>query len=133
MLYTYQFPTSQSIVLFAVVLMGGIYTRLGRGRRRVLLQILPGAFTVWGISNDWATILFGVGVLQVLTTAPAGIAHQFPRDLAKLGGAALAWRGGSRRPAAARHDRGQRPHRPLRRRDAARLDERRRSSAAPAA
>jgi hypothetical protein len=24
-------------------------------------------------------------VLQVLTTAPAGIAHQFPRDMAKLG------------------------------------------------
>jgi hypothetical protein len=31
------------------------------------------------------TILFGIGVLQVLTTAPAGIAYQFPRDMAKLG------------------------------------------------
>ena len=84
-LYAYQFPTSQSIVLFAVVLMGGIYTLWGAVIAGVLLQVLPGAFTVWGVSSDWATILFGVGVLQVLTTAPPGIAHQLPRDLAKLG------------------------------------------------
>jgi branched-chain amino acid transport system permease protein len=85
LLYAYQFPTSQSIVLFAVVLMGGIYTLWGALIAGVLLQVLPAAFTVWGISSDWATMLFGVGVLQVLTTAPAGIAHQLPRDLAKLG------------------------------------------------
>jgi branched-chain amino acid transport system permease protein len=84
-LYNYQFPTSQSIILFAVVLMGGIYTMWGACVAAVLYQIIPALFTVWGVSNDWATILFGVGALQVLTTAPAGIAHQFPRDMAKLG------------------------------------------------
>jgi branched-chain amino acid transport system permease protein len=84
-LYTYQFPTSQSIVLFAVVLMGGIYTLWGAVIAGVLLQVVPGALTVWGVSSDWATVLFGIGVLQVLTTAPAGIAHQFPRDMARLG------------------------------------------------
>jgi branched-chain amino acid transport system permease protein len=84
-LYNYQFPTSQSIILFAVVLMGGIYTMWGALVAAFLFQIVPAAFTVWGISNDWATILFGVGALQVLTTAPSGIAHQLPRDLAKLG------------------------------------------------
>jgi branched-chain amino acid transport system permease protein len=84
-LYNYQFPTSQSIILFAVVLMGGIYTMWGALVAAFLFQIVPAAFSVWGISNDWATILFGVGALQVLTAAPAGIAHQLPRDLAKLG------------------------------------------------
>jgi len=84
-LYNYQFPTSQSIILFAVALMGGIYTMWGAVVAAFAFQIIPSAFTVWGISNDWATILFGVGALQVLTTAPAGIAHQFPRDMAKLG------------------------------------------------
>jgi hypothetical protein len=29
--------------------------------------------------------LFGLGVLQVLTTAPAGLADQVPKDLARLG------------------------------------------------
>jgi branched-chain amino acid transport system permease protein len=84
-LYNYQFPTSQSVILFAVVLMGGVYTMWGALVAAFLFEIVPSAFTVWGISNDWATILFGIGVLQVLTTAPAGIAHQFPRDMAKLG------------------------------------------------
>jgi branched-chain amino acid transport system permease protein len=84
-LYNYQFPTSTSIILFAVALMGGIYTMWGAVVAAFAFQIIPAAFTVWGISNDWATILFGVGALQVLTTAPAGIAHQFPRDMAKLG------------------------------------------------
>ena len=84
LLYNYQFPTSQSIELFAVVLMGGVYTMWGAIVAMVLFQILPAALTIWGIPNDWATILFGIGILQVLTTAPAGIAHQMPRDLGRL-------------------------------------------------
>ena len=41
------------------------------------------------MSYDWLTILFGIGVLQVLTTAPAGIADQFPKDMKRLGGLIL--------------------------------------------
>ncbi len=37
------------------------------------------------MNDDWLTILFGIGVLQVLLTAPQGIVYQFPRDMAKLG------------------------------------------------
>ena len=84
-LYTYQFPTSQSIVLFAVVLVGGIYTLWGAVVAGVLMWVVPGLFTVWGLPTELPTILFGIGVLQVLTTAPAGIATQLPRDLARLG------------------------------------------------
>ncbi|MGH2850382.1 MAG: branched-chain amino acid ABC transporter permease [Solirubrobacteraceae bacterium] len=85
LLYSYNFPASQSIILFAVALMGGVYTLYGAVLAGVLLKVIPGLLTVWNVSNDWATILFGIGVLQVLTTAPAGIAHQFPRDMARLG------------------------------------------------
>jgi branched-chain amino acid transport system permease protein len=84
-LYNYSFPTQQSVILFAVVLMGGIYTLWGAVLAGVLLWVLPALFTIWGIDSQVPTILFGIGVLQVLTTAPAGIAHQFPRDMAKLG------------------------------------------------
>ena len=84
-LYTFQFPTSQSVILFAVVLMGGIYTVWGAVLAGVLLWVLPALFTIWGVDSQLPTILFGIGVLQVLTTAPAGIAYQFPRDMAKLG------------------------------------------------
>jgi len=84
-LYNYAFPTYQSIELFAVVLMAGIYTLWGAILAAALFWILPALFTVWGINPEIPVILFGIGVLQVLTTAPAGIAHQFPRDMARLG------------------------------------------------
>jgi branched-chain amino acid transport system permease protein len=44
----------------------------------------------WGVSADWLTILFGIGVLQVLTTAPRGVVDQLPKDMARLG--RLIWR-----------------------------------------
>jgi branched-chain amino acid transport system permease protein len=50
----------------------------------LLYQFLPSLLNNWGVSADWLTILFGLGVLQVLTTAPAGLADQVPRDLARL-------------------------------------------------
>jgi branched-chain amino acid transport system permease protein len=49
-----------------------------------LSQFLPALLNNWGVSADWLIILFGLGVLQVLTTAPAGLADQVPRDLARL-------------------------------------------------
>ena len=107
---------------------------VGRGLAALLLQLLPALLNNWGVSPDWLTILFGVGVLQVLTTAPAGIVDQFPKDMARLGRlicrlfrAALAAAGGARR------DRGLRPDRPLRRRHPAGRDERRHSSRGRAA
>jgi branched-chain amino acid transport system permease protein len=84
-LYSIDFQTQDSIVLFAVVLMGGAYSLFGAVVAGFFQQFLPALFTNWGISPDWLTILFGIGVLQVLTTAPRGIVDQLPRDLARLG------------------------------------------------
>ena len=50
-----------------------------------LLRILPALLDDWGISTELLTILFGIGVLQVLLTAPGGLADQVPKDLARLG------------------------------------------------
>jgi branched-chain amino acid transport system permease protein len=84
-LYSIGFPTQDSITLLAVVLMGGAYSLWGALVAALLLQLLPAVLHNWGVSADWLTILFGIGVLQVLTTAPAGLADQVPRDLARLG------------------------------------------------
>jgi branched-chain amino acid transport system permease protein len=84
-LFTLAFPTSDSIVLLAVVLMGGIYTLWGALVAGILMRLLPALLDNWGLPADLLTILFGVGVLQVLLTAPQGIAYQFPRDMARLG------------------------------------------------
>jgi branched-chain amino acid transport system permease protein len=89
-LYSIDFPTQDSITLLAVVLMGGAYSLWGAIIAALLLQLLPALLNNWGVSADWLTILFGIGVLQVLTTAPAGLADQAPKDLVRLGHLLLA-------------------------------------------
>jgi branched-chain amino acid transport system permease protein len=89
-LFTYQFPTSQNIVLLAVVLMGGVFSLWGAVVAGLLFKLLPALLDDWGLPADLLTILFGVGILQVLLTAPAGLVYQFPRDMKALGG--LIWR-----------------------------------------
>ena len=95
-LYSIDFQTPEAITLLAVGLMGGAYSMWGAVIAALLLQLLPPLLNNWGVSADWLTILFGLGVLQVLTTAPAGLADQVPRDLARLG---RLLRGLARRPA----------------------------------
>jgi branched-chain amino acid transport system permease protein len=78
------FSTQDSITLLAVVLMGGTYSVSGAVVAAFLLKFLQQLLNDWGVSPDWLTILFGIGVLQVLTTAPRGIVEQMPKDLANL-------------------------------------------------
>jgi len=83
-LYSIDFQTQDSITLLAVVLMGGAYSMWGAIVAGLLMQLLPAVLNNAGVSPDWLVILFGVGVLQVLTTAPTGIVDQLPRDMARL-------------------------------------------------
>ncbi len=39
----------------------------------------------WGINPNFLLIIFGAGLLQVLLTAPGGLADQLPKDLTRLG------------------------------------------------
>ena len=124
-LYSIDFQTQDSITLLAVVLMGGAYSIWGAIVAGLLLQLLPAILNDLGVSPDWLVILFGIGVLQVLTTAPTGIVDQLPRDIARLFQVHHAARAGARRPVRdRRHDRGLRAHRPLRRRHVAGRHER---------
>jgi branched-chain amino acid transport system permease protein len=80
-----QFPVQNSILLLAVVLMGGVYSLWGAVVAALLLRLLPALLDDWGVSTELLTILFGIGILQVLLTAPGGLADQVPKDLANLG------------------------------------------------
>jgi hypothetical protein len=51
----------------------------------IFYKYLPALLDSWNLPADLLTILFGVGVLQVLLTAPAGIVDQLPKDVARLG------------------------------------------------
>jgi branched-chain amino acid transport system permease protein len=80
------FPTHDSIVLLAVILMGGIYSLWGAVVAGLLVKLLPALLEDWGVSNYVALLLFGIGVLQVLATAPGGLVDQVPKDLKRLFG-----------------------------------------------
>jgi branched-chain amino acid transport system permease protein len=95
-----QFPVQNSITLLAVVLMGGVYNLWGAVAAALFLRLLPALLDDWGVSTELLTILFGLGLLQVLLTAPGGVVDQFPKDMAKLGRAA----GGLLRPKARQRD-----------------------------
>ena len=97
-LYSINFTTQDSIVLLAVALMGGVYNLWGAVIAALLMQLLPAFLQNLGLSYAWLDILFGIGVVLTLTTAPAGIADQFPKDSKRLGG--QIWRH-LHRPAAA--------------------------------
>jgi len=83
-LFSIDFPIQNSIELLAVVLMGGAFALTGAVIAAFLQSFLPALLQIWGVPNDWLIILFGVGVMQVLATAPGGIADQFPKDMKRL-------------------------------------------------
>ena len=83
-LFSIDFPIQNSISLLAVVLMGGVFSLTGAVIAAFLQAFLPALLQNWGVPNDWLIILFGVGVMQVLATAPGGIADQFPKDMMRL-------------------------------------------------
>jgi branched-chain amino acid transport system permease protein len=91
-LYSYQFSgarTIDSVTLLATVLMGGIYSLWGAVVAALLQQLLPALLNDWfqffEKNPDFLLVLFGVGLLQVLVTAPEGLVTQLPKDVRSLG------------------------------------------------
>jgi branched-chain amino acid transport system permease protein len=79
------YATQESITLLAAILMGGIFSLWGALVAGLLLQLLPALLQDWNLPPELLIILFGVGVLQVVVTAPTGLVDQFPKDVANLG------------------------------------------------
>jgi branched-chain amino acid transport system permease protein len=81
----YGFPTQESLTLLAAALIGGIYSLWGAVVAGAFSQLAPYLFQAqWGIDPNYLLIIFGVGLLQVLLTAPGGIVDQLPKDLRNL-------------------------------------------------
>jgi branched-chain amino acid transport system permease protein len=80
------FPTQDSLTLLAAALIGGIYSLWGAVIAGAFSQLAPFLFQAqWGIDPNFLLIIFGVGLLQVLLTAPRGIVVQMPKDVQNLG------------------------------------------------
>ena len=84
-------------------MIGGIFSIWGAIVAGIFNQLLPFLFQAqWGLNPNFLLILFGVGLIQVLLTAPGGLVEQFPKDVANL--VRLIWRGSGRWGKRARRD-----------------------------
>jgi branched-chain amino acid transport system permease protein len=79
------FQTQDSLTLAATALIGGIFSIWGAVVAGAFNQLLPFLFQAqWGVNPNFLLIIFGVGLLQVLLTAPGGLVDQFPKDMKRL-------------------------------------------------
>ncbi|HCY16555.1 MAG TPA: branched-chain amino acid ABC transporter permease [Curvibacter sp.] len=80
------FRASESIMLFALAVVGGARFWLGAVLAGMLYRVLPGLFNNWGWDADLTLVFFGAALLHALMTAPDGIAGQIHGLLRGRGG-----------------------------------------------
>lgn len=83
------FRAPESIMLFALAVVGGARYWLGAVVAAILYRVLPALLSSWGVDSDLAFVIFGAGLLHALITAPDGIAGQIRDGVAKLFGRAV--------------------------------------------
>ncbi|MEY4753165.1 MAG: hypothetical protein RJA44_840 [Pseudomonadota bacterium] len=86
------FAAADSVMLFALTVVGGAYHWLGALLAGLLLRAVPALLTEWEVNGFLAQIFFGAALLHALITAPRGIAGQWLAGLQAL----LARSGGRR-------------------------------------
>ncbi|MGG7565207.1 branched-chain amino acid ABC transporter permease [Rhodovulum sp. DZ06] len=87
------FRAPESVLLFALAVVGGARSWLGVIIAATLYRILPALLNNWGVDADLSFVIFGAGLLHAVITAPDGIAGQ-------VGGLARALVSGRRQEAA---------------------------------
>ena len=70
------FTAGDSVMLFALTVVGGAYHWAGALIAGLLLRAVPALLTDFGVNGYLAMIFFGVALLHALITAPSGIAGQ---------------------------------------------------------
>lgn len=70
------FKASESVLLFALVVVGGTRFWFGAIVTAILYRVVPGLLNNWGVDADLALVFFGAALLHAVITAPDGIAGQ---------------------------------------------------------
>ncbi len=82
------FQPANSILLFALVVIGGARSPAGWVIAALLYRAAPHLLDQWGVDGNISTMIFGVAVLHNLLSAPGGMAEQLGGLGKKLGGLA---------------------------------------------
>jgi len=80
------FPAADSVLLFALTVVGGAYAWLGQVLTGLLFRAVPALLNNLGVDGDIAFLIFGAALLSALITAPTGIAGQILGGLGRLCG-----------------------------------------------
>ncbi|MVO16632.1 branched-chain amino acid ABC transporter permease [Parasedimentitalea huanghaiensis] len=78
------FRASESVMLFALAVVGGARFWLGAVIAAALFRVLPALLNNWGVDADLSFVIFGAGLLHAVITAPNGIAGQITEFFAGL-------------------------------------------------
>jgi branched-chain amino acid transport system permease protein len=78
------FPASESLSLFALTVVGGVYNWVGAVITGLLLRAVPSLLTDYGVDGNVAMMFFGAALLHALITAPTGIAGQIGALIARI-------------------------------------------------
>lgn len=76
------FKASESVLLFALAVVGGARYWYGILIAAMLFRILPALLNNWGVDADLSFVIFGIGLLHAVITAPNGIAGQIADAIA---------------------------------------------------
>lgn len=78
------FGAGESVMMFALAVVGGCYHWLGAILCGLLLRAAPALLTDYNVNGFIATIFFGAALLHALITAPQGVSGQLLAALALL-------------------------------------------------
>lgn len=78
------FRASESVMVFALAVVGGAQYWLGAVIAATLYRVLPALLNNWGVDADLSFVIFGAGLLHAVITAPNGIAGQVNELAARL-------------------------------------------------
>lgn len=79
------FGASDSVMVFALTVVGGAYHWGGALVAGLLLRAVPSLLTDWGVNGFVAQMVFGAALLHALITAPGGVIGQIQDALGALG------------------------------------------------
>lgn len=77
------FPASESVMLFALTIVGGAYHWVGALVAGLLLRAVPSLLIDLGVNGFLAMVFFGAALLHALITAPKGLAGQWVSALTR--------------------------------------------------
>jgi branched-chain amino acid transport system permease protein len=83
------FQASESIMLFALCVVGGPRYWLGSVLAAVLYRVLPALFNNWGLDAKLSLVVFGGALLHAIVTSETGMAGQIHGLISKFAGGRL--------------------------------------------